>query len=444
MNTPISINFEQTPTSARQNFPASPLGWTRLVLLSCALAWCLEAQAQRAATAYATVAANRTIASVTLTDGGAGYTTSPAVYFVGGTGSGAAATAVVEGGAVVQVVIVSAGSGYKLAPSVVIDPPPPPTPTPESRVLSISMVPPGTVPRIVMRGPTGQVMHVQYADALTRWFVLTNFTMTNGTVSWTDQTAPADSRLYHASIAPLSPASNATHWVWIPPGTFLMGSPLSEYDSSTNENPQAFVTLSRGYWMQRYEVSQAEYLSVMNTNPSYWADHPNRPVEHVSWHDATNYCGQLTLRERLAGRVPTGYEYRLPTEAEWEFAARSGSSAAFFFGEDPSYAVLPDYAWILANGDGTTHDVGTKLPNAWGLYDMAGNLWEWVYDWYGPYTGNPVMDPTGPSSGAHKVMRGGSYRFPGGDARSASRTFNPADFAADGIGFRPVLGPQLP
>jgi formylglycine-generating enzyme required for sulfatase activity len=152
-----------------------------------------------------------------------------------------------------------------------------------------------------------------------------------------------------------------------------MGSPDSEQDRERDEGPQTLVTLTRGFWMGRYEVTQGEYLAVMESNPSYFTGDTNRPVENVSWNDATNYCAKLTVRERAAGRLPAGWEYRLPTEAQWEYACRAGSTNRFHYGDDPGYTELANYAWYTIN-TGSTQAVGGKLPNQWGLYDMHGNV----------------------------------------------------------------------
>jgi formylglycine-generating enzyme required for sulfatase activity len=223
-----------------------------------------------------------------------------------------------------------------------------------------------------------------------------------------------------------------------------MGSPDTEYDRSADEGPQAVVTLSQGIWMERYELTQGEYTSLVGADPAAFTGDMNLPVEQVSWYDALAYCAALTARERAAGRVPAGFAYRLPTEAEWECAARAGTTTRFSFGDDRTYTLLPDYAWFNGDSNQTTHDVGTKQPNPWGLYDMSGNVWEWCADWYGPYSGGTLEDPTGPSTGTFKVMRGGSWVFAGGDARSADRNYNPPDFASYGVGFRVVLGRVQP
>jgi formylglycine-generating enzyme required for sulfatase activity len=224
----------------------------------------------------------------------------------------------------------------------------------------------------------------------------------------------------------------------------MMGSPITEFDRSLDESPQTEVTLTHGFWMERFEVTQGEYTAIIGTNYSTFAGDSNQPVEQVEWFDAFTYCARLTVRERAAGRVPAGYEYRLPTEAEWEYAARAGTTNRFPFGEDHTYTLLQDYAWFSTNSDLTTHDVGGKKPNAWGLYDMSGNVWEWCADYYGPYSGGAVTDPTGPTSGTNRVMRGGSAFFAGGDCRPAGRNFNAPDFKSHGIGIRVVLGPTQP
>ena len=208
--------------------------------------------------------------------------------------------------------------------------------------------------------------------------------------------------------------------------------------SPTNE------TLTRSFFLGRYEVTQGEYLSVIGTNPSNFPGDTNRPVEQVSWNDATNYCAQLTARERLAWRLPAGWTYRLPTEAEWEYASRAGSTNRFSYGDDPDYTQLANYAWYSANSGGTTHAVGGKLPNRWDLYDMSGNVWEWCADWYGNYPGGSVMDPRGSSAGSSRVVRGGRWTNSGRCCRSAYRL---SDYPSDRnyiVGFRVVLAPCQP
>ena len=189
-----------------------------------------------------------------------------------------------------------------------------------------------------------------------------------------------------------------------------------------------------------YEVTQGEYLSVTGTNPSYFGGDWSLPVEQVSWLDATNYCSLLTQREQQAGRLPAGWIYRLPTEAEWEYACRAGPTTRFSWGDDPGYVLLSNYVWGLANSGGILHPVGQKLPNPWGLYDMGGDVWNWCQDWYAAYNGGQVTDPQGPPFGTYHVLRGGSWHSENEIFRSAERmgayTPNSRDKR---IGFRVVL-----
>lgn len=185
---------------------------------------------------------------------------------------------------------------------------------------------------------------------------------------------------------------------------------------------------------------------MMGNNPSYfspnngYAEDLSRPVEQVTWQDATNYCGRLTVLERTAGRLPAGYVYRLPTEAEWEYACRAGTTTRFSFGDDFSYSLLGNFAWYGSNSGDQTHPVGQKLPNPWGLYDVYGNVYEWCLDWYGPYPGGSVTDPRGVGSGSYRVRRGGAWHSPAAFCRSALRDW--PDHKYYGHGFRPVLAPS--
>jgi formylglycine-generating enzyme required for sulfatase activity/photosystem II stability/assembly factor-like uncharacterized protein len=245
-----------------------------------------------------------------------------------------------------------------------------------------------------------------------------------------------------------------TNMIFIPAGTFTMGSPPTEAVRDNDEGPQTVVTISRGFWMGQYEVTQAEYVDVMGINPSRFTDDLNRPVEQVSWMDATNYCAQLSERERLAGRLPAGYVYRLPTEAEWEYACRAGTTTVFHYGNDLrsgmsnfdgryEYPPCGGSTLYCYNPSGIHLDrataVGSYAPNAWGLYDMHGNVWEWCLDWYGPYSGGSVTDPTGPASGADRVFRGACWNSHGWLCRSASRYAHPPELRTDSLGFRVVL-----
>jgi formylglycine-generating enzyme required for sulfatase activity len=237
------------------------------------------------------------------------------------------------------------------------------------------------------------------------------------------------------------------HLTWIPAGTFVMGSPTSEVDRNINEGPQTTVTLTRGFWMGTYAVTQREYTNLMSSNPSYFTDSLDEPVEFMPWTDATNYCYLLTQRERTAGRIPANYQYQLPTEAEWEYACRAGTTTRFSYGDDPGYANLGAYAWYADNSGSATHPVGQKLPNPWGLYDMHGNVWEWCQDWRATYPGGSVTNPLVlPSlTATNPVLRGGSYYFAGQYLRSAQRgAMSPPTGMRYDVGLREVLARTVP
>jgi formylglycine-generating enzyme required for sulfatase activity len=216
-------------------------------------------------------------------------------------------------------------------------------------------------------------------------------------------------------------------FVWIPGGTFLMGSPQNEEGRYSDEGPVHKVEITRGFWLGRYEVTQAQWAGVTGGNPSYFKG-PDRPVERVSWSDVQKFIRKLN---ELAGAEL----YRLPTEAEWEYACRAGTRTRFSWGDTDKG--LDEYGWSLRDSGGETHAVGKKRPNPWGLYDMHGNVWEWCQDWYDPdyYSKSPCPDPTGPASGEVRVVRGGGCYSSPRDCRSANRDyFGPANRGT--IGFR--------
>jgi formylglycine-generating enzyme required for sulfatase activity len=291
---------------------------------------------------------------------------------------------------------------------------------------------------VTINGAVSNVFAVQAASNLpTPWTTLAFVQLTSTNYLFLDTQRPAQGqRLYRAVLQ-----SSPTNMVFIPANTFLMGSPANESNRNTNEGPQTLVTLTRGFWIGQYEVTEAEYLAVTGTNPSNFPEDLTRPVSSVSWPDATNYCALLTARELSAGHIPVGSRYRLPTEAEWECAARAGTSTPFSYGDDPAETELDRYAWTINNAGFTVHPVGQKLPNPWGLSDMYGNVWEWTLDWLGPLPGGAVTDPQGPASNSigWKVTRGGGYDQ--GDYRSATRYFfgNHPALHDTNLGFRVVL-----
>ncbi|MBN8247205.1 MAG: formylglycine-generating enzyme family protein [Verrucomicrobia bacterium] len=202
------------------------------------------------------------------------------------------------------------------------------------------------------------------------------------------------------------------------------------------------VTLTRDYWIGKFEVTQGEYASVMGRNPSHFTGDSNRPVEKVSFLDAVRYCEALTNRERHAGHLAPGYVYRLPTEAEWEYACRAGSTNRYHFGDEA--AAADAYAWTSENSSSATHPVGQKAPNAWGLHDTHGNVWEWCHDWFEPYPARPLTDPVGPATSKYKLFKGGGWNQDADYARASSRFMMSASNGIHFVGFRMVLGMPLP
>jgi formylglycine-generating enzyme required for sulfatase activity len=256
-----------------------------------------------------------------------------------------------------------------------------------------------------------------------------------------------------------------TGMVLIPAGTFTMGSPTSELWREADET-QHQVTLTRSMYVSTCEVTQSEWQAVMGWNESSFPG-AQKPVEQVTWFDAVSYCNQRSIRdgktpaytitdEMALGRHiisaavrwnPAAIGYRLLTEAEWEYACRATSTLAFCNGAIEIRYCLPvdsnlgRVGWYCGNTSpgstysGSTHAVGGKAANAWGLKDMHGNVWEWCWDWYGPLSGN-ATDPTGPTSGALRVRRGGGWFNYASDCRSASRLYYLPDGRSEHLGFR--------
>jgi formylglycine-generating enzyme required for sulfatase activity len=192
-------------------------------------------------------------------------------------------------------------------------------------------------------------------------------------------------------------------FVWIKPGKFKMGSPADEKARQTKETLHE-VRITKRFWMQTTKVTQAQWEALMGSNPSHFKGNPNLPVEQVSWDDCQEFLKKLNeVCKNQLGKLRAD----LPTEAEWEYACRAGSTGRWSFGEDETK--LGDYAWYSENSGNRMHPVGQKKPNAWGLYDMHGNVWEWCKDWYGEYEKEAVINPQGPANGQARLLRGGSW-----------------------------------
>jgi predicted Zn finger-like uncharacterized protein len=230
--------------------------------------------------------------------------------------------------------------------------------------------------------------------------------------------------------------------VLIPAGEFLMGSPDSNMEAANDEKPQHRVRITKPFYLGKYPVTQEQWEAVMGNKPSNFHG-PKNPVEQVSWDDCQQFLKKLNDRFPHPGPLPTMLrtvpgegEFRLPTEAQWECACRAGSTTRYCFGDDESG--LGEYAWYSVNSGQTTHQAGEKKPNAWGLYDMHGNVWEWCADCYdgGYYAHSPTDDPTGPATGSLRVSRGGSWRYPARRCRSWHRLMHNPGYRRYDLGLR--------
>jgi formylglycine-generating enzyme required for sulfatase activity len=237
--------------------------------------------------------------------------------------------------------------------------------------------------------------------------------------------------------------------VLIPSGEFLMGSHDTDQSAEDDEKPQHRVQITRPFYLGATEVTQGQYQAVMGENPSNFKGSDDLPVETVSWLDAVKFCNKLSEREgrkpcyRIEGVAVTiagGDGYRLPTEAEWEYACRAGSSTRYPFGDDENG--LGGFAWYGKTSEGKTHPVGQKRPNAWGLHDMLGNVWEWCSDGYDfdYYKQLPVDDPPGADGASYRVIRGGGWSIEPRYCRSAFRLGNAPGDRSYSLGLRLALG----
>lgn len=223
---------------------------------------------------------------------------------------------------------------------------------------------------------------------------------------------------------PSSPWKNATgiELVWVPPGSFMMGSATGD----ARERPVRRITITEGFWMSKFEITQLQWTTLMNINPSKFSQNcgGSCPVERVSWNEIQEFIGRLNQKN-------DGFIYTLPTEAEWEYAARAG-------GDGDHRKDLREIAWFKSNAADRTHQVGTKKPNAFGIYDMFGNVWEWCSDWYARYPINGEIDPVGPANGSTKVLKGGSWKDSASDTRVSYRADMSPTFKYQDTGFRVI------
>ena len=316
--------------------------------------------------------------------------------------------------------------------------------------LTLTMVAVQAIPPSLSYKVSGNELIITYTGTLLRSVDAVNWTE----VAWASspyKVALSDKKLFFCAkgtknqnmTIPLSYIVDLD-LIWIEPGTFMMGSPKGELGRVANEALHQ-VTLTQGYWLGKYEVTQEQYETIMGTNPSDIKEDV-LPVDSVSWNEAMEFCAKLNAQEKAAGRLPEGYEYSLPTESQWEYACRAGTTTALNSGKNLSDELrspeVDEVGWYWYNCD-ETHRVGQKKPNAWGLYDMHGNVQEWCLDWYDDhYPTYPVKDPTGPDTGQHRVLRSGGWNRTAHDCRSANRRHgNPETTHIVSVGFRVALAP---
>ncbi len=246
------------------------------------------------------------------------------------------------------------------------------------------------------------------------------------------EVATLKSNLTPGQLAVGDPIVNSVGMVLvpIPAGEFVMGAWGTEYDQDDDETRHP-VRINKPFYLGMTEVTQSQWESVMGTTP--WTvqipakEGADYPTTYVHWDDAMEFCRKLSEKE--------GVKYRLPTEAEWEYACRAGTTTAYSFGDDVSR--LGDYAWHVGNSGNTTHPVGEKLPKNWGLFDMHGNVWEWCQDWYGGYETEQMLSyPVGAASGSRRVLRGGAFSVHPENVRAADRNTNRPVNRNRNIGFR--------
>lgn len=290
-------------------------------------------------------------------------------------------------------------------------------------------------------------MHHQLRFITNPLFPVCIFFFLTGILQATSQSLP-ENKIHPDSLVTLYlPGDVPIYFRLIPKGIFLMGSEPEEVagpigqDHERDESPTRWVTLSEDYYLGVFEITQAQWMSVMGENPAVFQqtenyqqeqeDHLLRPVESVSWNDS-----QLFIEKMNALGIGT---FRLPTEAEWEYACRAGTTTRYYWGNDPRKYIINQYAWANSRSFASTHPAGMKKPNAWGLYDMSGNVWEWCSDGYAAYPQGPQTDPKGSEESKRKVFRGGSwFDFPESH-RCANRHKHGTDRGYTAIGLRLVM-----
>lgn len=423
------------------NFPGGLFAAFTLIAIVCA-----KVMAGETAKAEAKLTAGF-VSGITVTSGGSGYTIEPTVSISGGGGSGASAKSILAGDTVAAIVVLTAGSGYSTAPTVVVEAPP--------KALSVQL---RWVPELTVEGPAGSQARVESATGPTGpWTTWTNVTVGSKGTVLVDLSPGAAARFYRAAADKvwLAPAGMAL----IPAGPFQMGDARV-----SGAGPVHTVTVS-AFAMDKWEVSIELWESIRSWGNAHGYDLVagssfgiTHPVQSVNWWDVVKWCnarsekegnvpayyedGAMTQVYRSGKKAPAGVKwdggYRLPTEAEWEKAARGGVEGKLYpWGADGISAELANY---YSSNKGKTTPVGTYGANGYGLYDMAGNVYEWCWDWFGDYPQTAQIDPRGPSSGSSRVLRGGSWvSGVTGYCSVAHRDYNALGAGFQGCGFRSVL-----
>lgn len=231
------------------------------------------------------------------------------------------------------------------------------------------------------------------------------------------------------------PGNIPMDFVYVAPGSFRMGSPEGEIERHGDENPIRMVHITKGFYLGKFEVTQAQWATIMGENPSVFRvfeDAAQHPVDMIAWDDCQSYLEKLNT-------LGLG-KFRLPTEAEWEYACRAGTETRYYWGTDSTDWQVHEYAWAFSRAEGRSHPVGMKKPNAWGLYDMSGNVWEWCQDWRtNVYDPADTLDPKGAETGTKKIYRGGSWFNEPSALRSANRNGHEPDVKGPNAGLRLVL-----
>lgn len=295
-------------------------------------------------------------------------------------------------------------------------------------VMSLPYLKALSVSELIINGKVGSAIVIERSDYLGgNWQVFTNIKMDVETKVLLPAAGENFSGFYRSKFS----ENGLADFVWINSGNFLMGSPVSESGRQYAE-VQHSVSITEGFWMCNHEVTQGEFDAVMGFNPSFRIATPDHPVEGVDWELAARYCYQLTLRERNNGTIQSNQEFRLPTEAEWEYSARAGSTGS-------ANGNLSEIAWWRQNSESKSHPVKMKAPNGWGLYDMLGNVAEWCGDGPRNYSTGGVVDPFGSAVESIRAVRGGSFLGNDLSCRLAARDSASLMRQGRDLGFRVVL-----